>query len=98
MRKTFGKEMEDYLRKINDRWIVMPSEDLFDDSEGKIVIRSKVSELKNKIIGVRGVEKDDEWIGASIFQVLILIVFIFLYLLYYFYDDIMYLFMNMLSY
>jgi len=49
MRKTFGKEMSTHLQKINDRWIVMPSLDLFDGSEGKNVIEGKVAELKNRI-------------------------------------------------
>lgn len=56
MRKTFNTQISTLLQSINDRWIVMPSLDLFGNNEGKSVIASFVNDLKKMILSIEGKE------------------------------------------
>ncbi|CAG8539084.1 1128_t:CDS:2 [Funneliformis caledonium] len=54
MEKTFNTQISTLLYGIKNRWIVMPSLDLFgNNDQGKIVIKDFVDELKKKIMEVR---------------------------------------------
>src|SRR5581483_9060957 len=46
MKKTFNKEISDFLQKADNRWVVIPNLDFFDDREA---IQTKINELKTKI-------------------------------------------------
>ncbi|GES74762.1 hypothetical protein GLOIN_2v1658506 [Rhizophagus clarus] len=61
MKKTFNTQISTLLQSINDRWLVMPSLDIFGNNEGKTVIASFVDDLKKLILtieGKGGVKKD----------------------------------------
>ncbi|PKY17309.1 hypothetical protein RhiirB3_467879 [Rhizophagus irregularis] len=56
MKKTFNTQISTLLQSINDRWIVMPSLDLFGNNEGKSVFASFVNDLKKMILSIEGKE------------------------------------------
>ncbi|RIA95059.1 hypothetical protein C1645_511769 [Glomus cerebriforme] len=56
MKRTFNTQISTLLQSINDRWLVMPSLDLFGNNEGKSVIESFVDDLKKMIMTIENKE------------------------------------------
>ena len=52
MKKTFNKEISDFLQKADNRWVVIPNLDFYGDSERKMTIKNKIDELKKKIMEI----------------------------------------------
>jgi hypothetical protein len=56
MKKTFNTQISTLLQSISERWLVMPSLDIFGNSEGKSVIASFVDDLKKLILTIESKE------------------------------------------
>jgi len=65
MKKTFNTQISTLLQSINDRWIVMPSLDLFGNNEGKSVIESFVNDLKKMILTIEDKESVRKGISSK---------------------------------
>jgi hypothetical protein len=65
MEKTFNTQISTLLHSINNRWLVMPSLELFGNDEGKSVIERFVDDLKEMIMAIDDKESLRKGIGGK---------------------------------